>query len=124
MGLFQDIEQGIAHPGEEADFNGSYITHRDYNTSRLLNHSSPTAPIASSRGRPRRLLAAADRPPVMASIPGIVLAAGASVRMVDSKAFLAMTPGGPSSAALGRWSDAGVGPLVVVAREPFTPREA
>ena len=25
------------HPGEEADFNGSYVTHRDYNTSRLLN---------------------------------------------------------------------------------------
>jgi hypothetical protein len=37
VGLFHDIEQAIAHPGEEADFNGSYITHRDYNTSRLLN---------------------------------------------------------------------------------------
>ena len=37
VGLFQDIEQAIAHPGEEADFNGSYVTHRDYNTSRLLN---------------------------------------------------------------------------------------
>lgn len=37
VGLFQDIQQAIAHPGEEADFNGSYVTHRDYNTSRLLN---------------------------------------------------------------------------------------
>src|SRR4029079_19512264 len=37
VGLFQDIEHAIAHPGEEADFNGSYVTHRDYHTSRLLN---------------------------------------------------------------------------------------
>lgn len=37
VGLFQDIQQAIDHPGEEADFNGDYVTHRDYNTSRLLN---------------------------------------------------------------------------------------
>ncbi len=28
---------GHRAPGEEIDFNGSYVTHRDYNTSRLLN---------------------------------------------------------------------------------------
>jgi hypothetical protein len=37
VGLFQDIQQAIEHPGEEADFTGNYVTHRDYNTSRLLN---------------------------------------------------------------------------------------
>jgi hypothetical protein len=37
LGLFQDIQHAIDHPGEEADFNGEYVTHRDYNTSRLLN---------------------------------------------------------------------------------------
>lgn len=37
VGLFQDIQQAIEHPGEEVDFNGNYVTHRDYNTSRLVN---------------------------------------------------------------------------------------
>ncbi len=61
----------------------------------------------------------------MTSIPGIVLAAGASVRMGRPKAFLAMTPGGTIlGRVLGTLADAGVEPLVVVAREPFTPREA
>ncbi len=41
------------------------------------------------------------------------------------KAFLAMTPGGTIlGRVLGTLADAGVEPLVVVAREPFTPREA
>jgi len=61
----------------------------------------------------------------MASIPGIVLAAGASVRMGRPKALLAMTPGGTIlGRVLGTLADAGIEPLLVVAREPFTPREA
>jgi molybdenum cofactor cytidylyltransferase len=61
----------------------------------------------------------------MISIPGIVLAAGASVRMGRPKAFLAMTPGGTIlGRVLGTLADAGIEPLVVVAREPFAPREA
>jgi hypothetical protein len=37
VGLFQDIQQAIDHPGEAADFNGNYVTHRDYATSRVVN---------------------------------------------------------------------------------------
>jgi molybdenum cofactor cytidylyltransferase len=61
----------------------------------------------------------------MASIPGIVLAAGASVRMGRPKAFLPMTPGGTIlGRVLGTLADAGVEPLVVVARAAFSPSEA
>jgi hypothetical protein len=37
VGLFQDIQQAIDHPGDEIDFNGDYITHRDFTTSKQLN---------------------------------------------------------------------------------------
>ena len=37
VGLFQDIQAAIDRPGEEADFNGDYVTHRDFTTSRQLN---------------------------------------------------------------------------------------
>jgi len=37
VGLFQDIQEAIDHPGEEADFHGEYVTHRDYTTSHQLN---------------------------------------------------------------------------------------
>lgn len=37
VGLFQDIEQAIDHPGEEIDKGGGYVIHRDYDTSRQLN---------------------------------------------------------------------------------------
>jgi hypothetical protein len=37
VGLFQDLERAIEHPGEESDFHGEYVTHRDFNTSHLLN---------------------------------------------------------------------------------------
>jgi molybdenum cofactor cytidylyltransferase len=61
----------------------------------------------------------------MASIPGIVLAAGASRRMGRPKPFLAMTPGGTIlGRVLGTLAEAGVWPLLVVARTPFTPAEA
>jgi molybdenum cofactor cytidylyltransferase len=61
----------------------------------------------------------------MASIPGIILAAGASVRMGRPKAFLAMTPGGTVlGRVLGTLADAGIAPLLVVARARFTLREA
>ena len=37
-GLFQDIAQAIASPGEEVDKSmGAYVTHRDYTTSREIN---------------------------------------------------------------------------------------
>lgn len=37
FGLFQDIEEAIARPGTEVRFHGTYITHRDFDTSRKLN---------------------------------------------------------------------------------------
>jgi hypothetical protein len=37
VGLFQDIQQAIEHPGDDVDFNGHYIVHRDFTTSRELN---------------------------------------------------------------------------------------
>ena len=37
FGLFQDIEEAIAKPGNEVRFSGKYITHRDFDTSRKLN---------------------------------------------------------------------------------------
>lgn len=37
FGLFPDIEKAIAKPGVEVHFNGRYITHRDFDTSRKLN---------------------------------------------------------------------------------------
>jgi hypothetical protein len=37
VGLFQDIQQAIEHPGDDVDFSGDYITHRDFTTSRALN---------------------------------------------------------------------------------------
>jgi hypothetical protein len=38
VGLFQDIAQAIASPGEEVDKEmGAYVTHRDYTTSREIN---------------------------------------------------------------------------------------
>ena len=53
-----------------------------------------------------------------APLPGIVLAAGASVRMGRPKALLPMTPGGTIlGRVLGTLADAGVAPLVVVARD-------
>jgi molybdenum cofactor cytidylyltransferase len=53
-------------------------------------------------------------------LPGIVLAAGASVRMGRPKALLPMTPGGTVlGRVLGTLADAGVAPLVVVVREAF-----
>ena len=36
-GLFPDIEKAIAKPGTEVHFDGKYITHRDFDTSRKLN---------------------------------------------------------------------------------------
>jgi molybdenum cofactor cytidylyltransferase len=49
-----------------------------------------------------------------------VLAAGASVRMGRPKAFLPMAPGGTVlGRVLGVLADAGVSPLIVVAREAF-----
>ena len=53
-------------------------------------------------------------------VPGIVLAAGASVRMGRPKAFLPLVPGGTVlGRVLGLLADAGVSPLIVVAREAF-----
>jgi hypothetical protein len=37
VGLFQDIQEAIDRPGQEADFHGEYVTHRDYTTSHQLN---------------------------------------------------------------------------------------
>jgi hypothetical protein len=37
VGLFQDLDKAIDHPGEEIDFVGDYVTHRDYDTSKRLN---------------------------------------------------------------------------------------
>lgn len=54
------------------------------------------------------------------SLPGIVLAAGASTRMGRPKLLLPIVPGGTLlGRVLGTLSDAGVAPLIVVAREPF-----
>lgn len=59
------------------------------------------------------------------ALPGIVLAAGASARMGRPKAFLPMTPGGTIlGRVLGTLADAGVAPLVVVAREAFVVGDA
>jgi molybdenum cofactor cytidylyltransferase len=59
------------------------------------------------------------------TLPGIVLAAGASTRMGRPKPFLPMTPGGTIlGRVLGTLADAGIAPLVVVAREPFEPAAA
>lgn len=60
-----------------------------------------------------------------ASLPGIVLAAGASSRMGRPKAFLPMTPGGTVlGRVLGTLADAAVAPLVVVVRERFPLEDA
>jgi molybdenum cofactor cytidylyltransferase len=57
-------------------------------------------------------------------LAGIVLAAGASTRMGRPKAFLPMTPGGSVlGRVLGTLTDAGIAPLVVVARSLFVPSE-
>ena len=37
VGLFQDIDAAIAHPGEEVDKSGDYILHSRFDTSRRLN---------------------------------------------------------------------------------------
>jgi len=37
VGLFQDIEQAIAHPGDAIDKGGEYIRHQQFDTSRLIN---------------------------------------------------------------------------------------
>jgi hypothetical protein len=37
VGLFQDIEQAIAHPDQEVDKGGEYVIHQQYDTSRQLN---------------------------------------------------------------------------------------
>ena len=37
VGLFQDIDQAIAHPDEEVDKGGEYVLHQSYDTSRQLN---------------------------------------------------------------------------------------
>jgi hypothetical protein len=37
FGLFPDIEEAIAQPGAEVHFEGRYITHQDFDTSRKLN---------------------------------------------------------------------------------------
>jgi len=37
FGLFPDIEKALAKPGAEVHFDGRYITHRDFDTSRKLN---------------------------------------------------------------------------------------
>ena len=37
VGLFQDMEKAIDHPGEAIDKGPEYITHRDYDTSRQVN---------------------------------------------------------------------------------------
>ena len=37
VGLFQDIEQAIAGEGQEVDFSGRYIRHRDFDTSERIN---------------------------------------------------------------------------------------
>jgi molybdenum cofactor cytidylyltransferase len=59
------------------------------------------------------------------SIPGIVLAAGASTRMGRPKAFLPMTPGGTMlGRVVGTLADAGIAPLVVVARDPLAVQDA
>jgi CTP:molybdopterin cytidylyltransferase MocA len=56
---------------------------------------------------------------VTTRLPGIVLAAGASIRMGRPKAFLPLMPGGTVlGRVLGVLADAGVSPLIVVAREP------
>jgi molybdenum cofactor cytidylyltransferase len=54
------------------------------------------------------------------TLPGIVLAAGASTRMGRPKAFLPMTRGGTVlGRVLGTLADAGVSPIFVVLREPI-----
>lgn len=58
-------------------------------------------------------------------IAGIVLAAGASSRMGRPKAFLPMAPGGTMlGRVLGTLADAGIDPLIVVARTRFDPASA
>ena len=37
VGLFQDIEQAIAHPGDEIDKGGDYVLHQQFDTSRQIN---------------------------------------------------------------------------------------
>lgn len=37
VGLLSDIREALDHPGEEVEKDGSYITHRDFDTSRRLN---------------------------------------------------------------------------------------
>ena len=37
VGLFQDIDQAIAHPDQEVDKGGEYVLHQSYDTSRHLN---------------------------------------------------------------------------------------
>lgn len=37
VGLFQDIERAIRHPGRAEDRSGTYVRHRDYDTSEKLN---------------------------------------------------------------------------------------
>jgi hypothetical protein len=37
FGIFQDIEQAIAAPGQEVDKSGTYVIHRDYATSKAIN---------------------------------------------------------------------------------------
>jgi hypothetical protein len=37
VGLFQDIERAIRHPGSAEDRGGTYVRHRDYDTSEKLN---------------------------------------------------------------------------------------
>jgi hypothetical protein len=55
VGLFQDIQAAIDHPGEEVDkAMGSYVIHRDFDTSRRLNEfladRSHTAFLVKARG--------------------------------------------------------------------------
>ena len=54
-GLFQDIAQAIAAPGEEVDKSmGEYVTHRDYTTSREINDhlgAGHTVFFVEARGR-------------------------------------------------------------------------
>ena len=37
VGLFQDLREAIDHPGDEVEKGGSYVIHRDFDTSRRLN---------------------------------------------------------------------------------------
>jgi hypothetical protein len=44
VGLFQDLEEAMAHPGEPVDRSGHYLRHRDYSTSEELNAFLATDP--------------------------------------------------------------------------------